>query len=103
MCAGRVQTRFVGHGKNVERFFKIRLDFGSGDHLFDHVDESFGEVGHGDDGLEFRGDAFGIEPRFPEGLTQGSDGRQSERSKNHARARPASATRWLLAGGAARA
>jgi len=36
------------------------VGFRSSYRFFDHVDEHFREVGHGDDGLEFRGDSLGI-------------------------------------------
>ncbi len=61
--------------KTAEKTYyrKIRLDFGLCDRLFDHGDEPFREVGHGDDGFELGGDPFGIVLGFPEGFAQGVD------------------------------
>jgi len=52
---------------------KIRLDLRSGGRPLEHVDELLGEVGHGDERLEFGGDLLGSILRLAESLSERLD------------------------------
>jgi hypothetical protein len=52
---------------------KNPVGFPSRCRLFDHVDELFREVGHGDERFEFRGDLLGNILSFSEGFAEGID------------------------------